>query len=110
MRLEIKTDGVQFLVSRKPEPKTDGDGRHKADRDTKALLYVTELVGIDETGAEVIKATTAGEPKVAVRQPVYVTGLVATPWTVDGRSGVAFRAESILPATSASAASSKAAA
>jgi hypothetical protein len=96
MRLEIKTDGVQFIVSKLPEPKNDGDGRHKADRETKELLYVTELVGIDDSGAEVIKVTTAGAPKVGNRQPVQVAGLVATPWTVDGRSGVAFRAESIV--------------
>jgi hypothetical protein len=36
-------------------------------------------------------------PKVGKRQLVAVSGLVALPWTVDARSGVAFRAESISP-------------
>ncbi len=97
MRLEIRTEGVDFVVSRTPEPKNDGDGRQKADRGTGELLYVTELVAMDDTGAEVIKVTTPGVPKIGKRQLVAVSGLIALPWTVDGRSGVAFRAESISP-------------
>jgi hypothetical protein len=112
MQLEIKTQGVEFVVSRAPQPKNDNDGRQKADRDSGAPLYVTELVAMDDTGAEVIKVTTAGQPRVTTRQLVTVVGLVATPWNIDGRGGVAFRAESITPvpidASSAPAAGSKA--
>jgi hypothetical protein len=67
------------------------------DRDTGASLHVTELVAMDDTDAEVIKVTTAGEPRVITRQLVTVAKLVATPWNIDGRGGVAFRAESITP-------------
>lgn len=95
MRLEIKTEGIEFLVSKAPGNKNDNDGRPKADKETGELLYTTELVAMDDFGAEVIKVTTVGAPKVAKRQPVTVVGLVANPWTVDGRSGVAFRADSI---------------
>ena len=52
---------------------------------------------MDDTGAEVIKVTTAGEPRVVKRQPVMVVKLVATPWNIDGRGGVAFRADGIVP-------------
>jgi hypothetical protein len=97
MQLEIRTEGVDFVVSRAPLPKNDNDGRQKTDRETGELLHVTELVAMDETGAEVIKVTTAGQPRVAKRQLVTVTKLVATPWTIDGRGGVAFRADSIAP-------------
>jgi hypothetical protein len=97
MQLEIRTEGVEFVVSRAPQPKNDNDGRQKTDRETGALLHVTELVAMDATGAEVIKVTTAGEPKVLKRQFVTVLKLVATPWTIDGRGGVAFRAEAITP-------------
>src|SRR5918911_741921 len=97
MQLEIKTDGVEFVVSRAPQPKNDNDGRQKTDRETGELLHVTELVAMDETGAEVIKVTTAGQPQVTKRQLVMVVKLVATPWTIDGRSGVAFRADAIVP-------------
>jgi hypothetical protein len=95
MQLEIKTQGVEFVVSRAPQPKNDNDGRQKADRDSGAPLYVIELVAMDDTGAEVIKVTTAGQPRVTTRQLVTVVKLVATPWNIDGRGGVAFRAESI---------------
>jgi len=100
MQLEIKTQGVDFVVSRAPVPKNDNDGRQKTDRETGAPLHVTELVAMDDTGAEVIKVTTAGEPKITKRQLVTVAKLVATPWTIDGRGGVAFRADSIVPAPS----------
>ena len=97
MQLEIRTEGVEFVVSRAPQPKNDNDGRQKTDRETGELLHVTELVAMDETGAEVIKVTTAGQPRVTKRQPVTVVKLVATPWNIDGRGGVAFRADAIVP-------------
>ncbi|MGH3570382.1 MAG: hypothetical protein ACRDUW_00885 [Pseudonocardiaceae bacterium] len=88
---------MDFVVSRAPLPKNDNDGRQKTDRETGAPLHVTEVVAMDETGAEVIKVTTAGEPRVAKRQLVTVARLVATPWNIDGRGGVAFRADAIAP-------------
>ena len=53
---------------------------------------------MDDRGGEVLKVTTVGAPKVTKRQPVTGVGLVANPWTIDGRSGVAFQADSISPA------------
>ena len=97
MQLEIRTEGVEFVVSRAPQPKNDNDGRQKTDRETGELLHITELVAMDETGADVIKVTTAGQPRVTKRQAVTVIKLVATPWTIDGRGGVAFRADAIVP-------------
>lgn len=107
MQLEIKTEDVDFVVSRAPQPKNDNDGRQKTDRETGAPLHVTELVAMDATGAEVIKVTTAGQPKIAKRQLVTVLKLVATPWTIDGRGGVAFRAEAITPVPTTPAAPAK---
>ena len=42
MQLEIKTEGVDFVVSRAPLPKNDNDGRQKSDRETGAPLHVVE--------------------------------------------------------------------
>lgn len=109
MQLEIRTEGVDFVVSRAPQPKNDNDGRQKTDRETGELLHVTELVAMDETGAEVIKVTTAGQPRVAKRQLVTVVKLVATPWNIDGRGGVAFRADAIVPVPTTSAGAGRAA-
>ncbi|MGH3755071.1 MAG: hypothetical protein ACRDRP_20725 [Pseudonocardiaceae bacterium] len=105
--MEIRTEGMEFVVSRAPQPKNGNDGRQKSDRETGAPLHVTELVAMDDTGAEVIKVTTAGEPRVAKRQLVMVVKLVAMPWTIDGRGGVAFRADGIVPVPTTPAGSAK---
>jgi hypothetical protein len=85
MRLEIRTKGVEFVVSRAPEPKNDEEGRQKADRRTGELLYTTDLVAMDDAGAEVITVTTGGLPKIGKRQLVTVSGLVAVPWMIERR-------------------------
>ncbi|GAB5011529.1 hypothetical protein MAHJHV63_40110 [Mycobacterium avium subsp. hominissuis] len=60
-----------------------------------AITYTTPRDAPDATGGEVLAVTVVGEPKVVVGQPVSVTGLVALPWSQDGRSGIAYRAEAI---------------
>lgn len=98
MDLQLKTDGVDFVVSKLPAPKNDENGRQKADRLTGELQYVTELVAMDDDGAEVIKVTTGGAaPKVTRRQAVQVTGLRVMYWAMEARSGLSFKAESITP-------------
>ena len=95
MRLELKTDHVQFLVTRAPEPKTDQDGRQKRDQRSQEPLWQTELVAIDAEGADVIRVATAFAPKVGPGQYVQVGELVASPWAMGDRSGVAYRAASL---------------
>ena len=95
MRLEIKTERMQFLATRAPEPKTDQDGRQRQDQRTKEPLWQTELVALDAEGAEVIRVSTPFQPKVTAGQYVQVGELVATPWAMGDRSGVAYRASSL---------------
>jgi hypothetical protein len=98
MRLAIVLDGIDFVVSKEPQPKNDEAGQQKADRRTGELLFVTELVAMDDDGAEVIKVTTGGTaPEVTKRQLVQVTGLWVQHWAMEGRSGLTFRADSIAP-------------
>lgn len=99
MRMELRTEGVDFVVSKAPEPKNDENGAQKADRRSGELLFVTELVAMDDDGAEVIKVTTGGEaPEVGKRQLVEVVGLRVAHWSMEGRSGLTFRADSIATA------------
>ena len=64
------------------------------------MLWLVQLMALDDSGGEVLSVTVAGEPKVTVGQPASVSELVALPWSQDGRSGVAYRAEAISsPAT-----------
>ena len=96
MKLRIDTTGVTFLCTRIPEQRTNFDtGAPRVDKATGQALWQVQLIALDATGGEVLAVTVVGEPKVIVGQPVAVAGLVALPWSQDGRSGIAYRAEAI---------------
>jgi hypothetical protein len=61
-------------------------------------LYVVQLIALGEGEAEILAVKVPGMPS-GIRQghPVKVTGLVAQPWSMNDRSGVAFRAARIDP-------------
>jgi hypothetical protein len=73
--------------------------RPRAD-DNGEPLYVVQLVALAENSAEILAVKVPGMPGPGLRQghPVKVVGLVAQPWTMGDRSGVAFRAARIEPA------------
>ncbi|ASQ84641.1 hypothetical protein CE197_02475 [Mycobacterium intracellulare subsp. chimaera] len=99
MKLRIDTTGVTFLCTRIPEQRINFDtGAPRVDKATGQALWQVQLIALDATGGEVLAVTVVGEPKVAVGQPVAVAGLVALPWSQDGRSGIAYRAETITTA------------
>jgi hypothetical protein len=63
-------------------------------------MWATQVVVTDESGGEVIRINTSGEPPdVQVGDVVKVSNLVAIPWATNGRSGVAFRADAIAAMT-----------
>jgi hypothetical protein len=61
-------------------------------------LYLVQLIALTDGAAEILAVKVAGMPS-GIRQghPVKVTGLVAQPWTMNDRSGVAFRAARVEP-------------
>jgi hypothetical protein len=61
---------------------------------------MVQLIAMTDGAAEIIAVKVPGMPSQAIRQghPVKVSGLVAQPWTMADRSGVAFRAARIEPA------------
>jgi len=96
MKLRIDTTGVSFMCTRAPEPRIAFDtGQAKTDRETGLPLWQVQLMALDTSGGDVIAVTVAGDPNVTVGQPVQVEGLVALPWSQEGRSGIAFRADAI---------------
>ncbi|MEQ7127078.1 hypothetical protein ABN034_21390 [Actinopolymorpha sp. B11F2] len=97
MNLLLDASRYTFTVTKAPEPKTDNEGRHKADRKTGELLFVTQVMALNaDSGADVLMITVAGQPpKVSVGQTVIPVELEAMPWATNGRSGVAFRAKSL---------------
>ena len=96
MKLRIDTTGVSFVCTRAPQQRIAFDsGQPKVDRETGLPLWQVQLMALDASGGDVIAVTVAGDPNVTVGQPVQVDALVALPWSQEGRSGIAFRADAI---------------
>lgn len=91
-----------WLCASAPEVRADPTtGEVRTDRDSGKPLY---LVGVlvkvaGERRAYVLDVQVPGEPSgLAEGEAVTVAGLEAAPWERDGRSGVTYRASSIVPA------------
>jgi hypothetical protein len=105
-RIPVDLSGCLAICSELPTPRVRDreSGEVRKDRDGRTQFSVGVCV-IQERDSDVVSVTVAGEPAGLVRgAPVIVRGLVAIPWEQrDDRSGqlrhgVAFRAESIVPA------------
>ena len=100
MKLPVDTSAIAFLCAMPPEPVVDFETKRPRADDNGEPLYVVQLVALAENSAEILAVKVPGAPSPAIRQghPVKVVGLVAQPWTMGDRSGVAFRAARIEPA------------
>ena len=100
MRLPIDTSAISFLCALAPEPVVDFETRRPKADENGEPLYVVQLLVMGEESADLIAVKVPGVLSSGIRQghPVKVTGLVAQPWTMSDRSGVAFRAARIEPA------------
>lgn len=104
MKLPIDVSGMTFLAAGSPEPVRDFDSKAAKVDENGEPLFAVQLVILVDGGAEVITVKMAGEPKgLGHGVAVKVSGLVASPWSMGDRSGVAFRAARIEPAGQASA-------
>jgi hypothetical protein len=101
MKLPVDTSAIAFLCAMPPEPVVDFETKRPRADDNGEPLYVVQLVALGENSAEILAVKVPGMPGPGLRQghPVKVLGLVAQPWTMGDRSGVAFRAARIEPAT-----------
>lgn len=96
MKLRIDTTGVSFTCTRAPEQRVNFDtGSPRVDKATGVPLWLVQVMALDESGGDVISVTVVGEPQVTAGHVVTVIGLVALPWSHDGRSGIAYRADAI---------------
>jgi len=104
MRLPIDTSAMTFLCATPPVAVVDFESRRqKADTETGELLYAVQLVALAGDGAEIVKVTIAGEPKLTSGTPVRVSGLTANYWAMGDRSGLSFRAAKVEPVAAATA-------
>lgn len=95
MKLPIDTSGMTFMAAAEARPVTDFETRqHKADENGE-LLFNLQVVVLDPEGAQIITVKVAGDPQVGQGAMLALEGLVAMPWSMNDRSGVAFRASRI---------------
>jgi hypothetical protein len=89
-----------------PQPLLTFDTKQPRADENGEPLYVVQLIALGEGEAEILAVKVPGMPS-GIRQghPVKVHGLVAQPWTMQDRAGVAFRAARIEPAVPAAKAS-----
>ena len=106
MKLPIDTSAIAFLCALAPEPVIDFETRRPKADENGEPLYVIQLLAMGDGSADLLAVKVPGVPS-GIRQghPVKVHGLVAQPWAMNDRSGVAFRAARIEPAVPAAKAS-----
>jgi hypothetical protein len=99
MKLPVDTSSIAFLCALEPQPDLDFETRRPRADENGEPLYVVQLIALAEGAAKILAVKVPGLPS-GIRQghPVKVHGLVAQPWTMNDRSGVAFRAARIEPA------------
>jgi hypothetical protein len=100
VKLPVDTSAIAFLCALEPEPLLDFETKRPRADENGEPLFVVQLIALTEGAAEIIAVKVPGIPSASIRQghPVKVTGLVAQPWTMADRSGVAFRAARVEPA------------
>jgi hypothetical protein len=106
MKLPVDTSAIAFLCALEPQPLLNFQSKEQRADENGEPLYVVQLIALAEGEAEILAVKVAGMPS-GIRQghPVKVTGLVAQPWSMNDRAGVAFRAARIEPAVPAAKAS-----
>ena len=98
MRLPVDVSAISFLCAMAPEPVVDFETKRPRADENGEPLFAVQLVALAEGTAEIIAVKVAGTaPAVRQGQPVKVLGLVAQPWTMGDRAGVAFRAARVEP-------------
>lgn len=110
MKLRIDTSGMTFMAAGPPEAVLDFESKRPKVDDSGEALFSLQVVVLVEGGADVIGVKVPGEPKgIGQGTAVRVTGLVALPWSMGDRSGLAFRAATVEALPSPPSPSSKAA-
>jgi hypothetical protein len=100
VKLPVDTSAIAFLCAVEAEPVVDFETKRPRADENGEPLYVIQLLAMGDGSADLLAVKVPGTPSQAIRQghPVKVTGLVAQPWTMNDRAGVAFRAARIEPA------------
>lgn len=102
MRLPIDTGSMTFMCASEPAPVLDFETKQQKADEHGQPLFATQIVVLAEGGAEVVSLKTPGRPEVGPGQVVSVGELVAIPWAMGDRNGIAFRAATVTATGSSS--------
>lgn len=111
MRLPIDTSSLTFIAGSDPATLLDMERLHaqiaRPVRCYGAWTWSRWVVRTEQRG---LAGSRHGRAKgIRMGQPLRVVGLSASPWEIDGRHGISFRAQAVEAATPASAKSPAAA-
>lgn len=96
--IPVDTRAVTTLVGGAIQPATGPDGTQRRDKNGRPLFQVPVIIVSDSASADTLTVRVPGPvAQVQPLTPVTFVGLVARPWTMEGRSGVAFSAEAMQP-------------
>lgn len=96
--IPVDTRSITTLVGGAIQPAVGPDGAQRRDKSGRPLFQVPVVVVSESASADTFTVRLPG-PVVQVQPltPVTFVGLVARPWTMEGRSGVSFSAEAMQP-------------
>ncbi|MEU0521249.1 hypothetical protein [Streptosporangium sp. NPDC006007] len=78
-------------------------GEIKRDKDGNTMYEVTLLIEDHFGRMELVKVSITPEPQISAGDEIVPVGMVGYVWEQGGRWGIAYRAQSFVPATSAAA-------
>jgi hypothetical protein len=98
VRLPVDTAAMTLVAMAAPEPVVDyATGKPKTDQGGEPL-YLVQVAAMFADQGEVLAVKVTGEPSgITPWTPVEIAGLVASPWELGDRSGIAYRAAAIRP-------------
>jgi hypothetical protein len=102
VRLPVDAAAMTLVAMAAPEPVVDFATRAPKADANGLPLYTVQVAAMFQEQGEVLAVKVAGEPAgITAGMAVQITGLVAQPWELGERSGIAYRAASIRSAEGA---------
>ncbi|GGP91918.1 SCO3933 family regulatory protein [Streptosporangium pseudovulgare] len=101
--IPVDVSKLQITCVKPPKPRlvSRDTGEIKRDKDGNVMYELTLLIEDEFNRMELVKVTTTPEPQITAGEEVIPVNLVGYVWEQAGRWGIAYRAASFLPATSA---------
>jgi len=100
LALPVDAAAMTFIAMSRPEPVVDFTTRQPKTDQAGQPVYTVQVAAMFEDQGEILPVKVAGQPSgIEQGMRVELVGLVATPWEMGDRNGVAYRASAIRPAS-----------